>query len=207
MKAVVFFADGFEDIEALSPVDYLRRGGVEVTTVAVPSATMKDPKMAESSHNVRICTDMSFDEFKAAFENNLPDCVVCPGGSNGAKNLSINETVLAFLQKMFDSNKLVGAICASPAFVLSKTECPYCQMYIPKIKKISEEYKINTYYVETDTFTAEESSAFSNLINYNATPTTVFIKNGEELSKATRINGNVSEQKIINKFKSNDFIK
>ena len=91
--------------------------------------------------------------------------------------------------------------------VISKTECPYCQMYIPKIKKISEEYKINTYYVETDTFTAEESSAFSNLINYNATPTTVFIKNGEELSKATRINGNVSEQKIINKFKSNDFIK
>ena len=91
--------------------------------------------------------------------------------------------------------------------VISKTECPYCQMYIPKIKKISEEYKINTYYVETDTFIAEESSAFSNLINYNATPTTVFIKNGEELSKATRINGNVSEQKIINKFKSNDFIK
>ena len=91
--------------------------------------------------------------------------------------------------------------------VISKTECPYCRMYIPKIKKISEEYKINTYYVETDTFTAEESSAFSNLINYNATPTTVFIKNGEELSKATRINGNVSEQKIINKFKSNDFIK
>ena len=91
--------------------------------------------------------------------------------------------------------------------VISKTECPYCQMYIPKIKKISEEYKINTYYVETDTFTAEESSAISNLINYNATPTTVFIKNGEELSKATRINGNVSEQKIINKFKSNDFIK
>ena len=91
--------------------------------------------------------------------------------------------------------------------VISKTECPYCQMYIPKIKKISEEYKINTYYVETDTFTAEESSAFSNLINYNPTPTTVFIKNGEELSKATRINGNVSEQKIINKFKSNDFIK
>ena len=91
--------------------------------------------------------------------------------------------------------------------VISKTECPYCQMYIPKIKKISEEYKINTYSVETDTFTAEESSAFSNLINYNATPTTVFIINGEELSKATRINGNVSEQKIINKFKSNDFIK
>ena len=91
--------------------------------------------------------------------------------------------------------------------VISKTQCPYCQMYIPKIKKISEEYKINTYYVETDTFTDEESSAFSNLINYNATPTTVFIKNGEELSKATRINGNVSEQKIINKFKSNDFIK
>lgn len=147
MKAVVFFADGFEDIEALSPVDYLRRGGVEVTTVAVPSKTMTDPKMAVSSHNVRLCTDMSFEEFKAAFETNLPDCVVCPGGSNGAKNLSINETVLAFLQKMFDEGKLVSAICASPAFVLSKTDVlkgknwtcyPGCEEAVEDLEKLED---------------------------------------------------------------------
>lgn len=122
MKAVVFFADGFEDIEALSPVDYLRRGGVEVTTVAVPSPTMKDAKQVTSSHNVTMIMDMTFDQFKATFENDLPDCVVCPGGSIGAKNLSNCDDVIAFLKKMYAAGKLVGAICASPAVVLPKTE-------------------------------------------------------------------------------------
>lgn len=159
MKAVVFFADGFEDIEALSPVDYLRRAGVDVTTVAVPSATMKDPKMAVSSHNVSMCTDMSFDEFKATFENNLPDCVVCPGGGNGAKNLSINETVLAFLQKMFDNGKLVSANCASPAFVLSKTNIlkgknwtcyPGCEEEIEDLEKVEDSTRCENVSFVTD---------------------------------------------------------
>lgn len=122
MKAAVFFADGFEDIEALSPVDYLRRAGIEVTTVAVPSPTMKNDKMATSSHNVTMCMDMSIAEFKETFEDDLPDCVVCPGGSNGAKNLSNCDDVISFIKKMFAAGKLVGAICASPAVVLPKTE-------------------------------------------------------------------------------------
>lgn len=93
------------------------------------------------------------------------------------------------------------------ALVISKSECPYCELYTPKIEKISQKYKLNIYYIEVDSFTADESSAFSNLIPYSGTPTTVFIKNGEELSKATRINGNTNEEKIINKFKANEFIK
>lgn len=93
------------------------------------------------------------------------------------------------------------------ALVISKSKCPYCELYTPKIEKISQKYKLNIYYIEVDSFTADESSAFSNLIPYSGTPTTVFIKNGEELSKATRINGNTNEEKIINKFKANEFIK
>lgn len=91
--------------------------------------------------------------------------------------------------------------------VISKSVCRYCSLYMPKIKKIANDYKIDIYYVEVDSFTADESSAFGNLIYYSATPTTVFITNGEETSKANRISGNASTEKIIEKLKVNNYIK
>lgn len=121
-RAAVFFADGFEDIEAISPVDYLRRAGVDVTTVAVPSATMKDSKIVTSSHNVSMIMDTTLDEYLAEVAKNLPDCVVCPGGSVGAENLSESSELLAHLEKCFNSGKIVAALCASPAVVLGKTK-------------------------------------------------------------------------------------
>lgn len=121
-KAAVFFADGFEDIEALSPVDYLRRAGIEVTTVAVPSETMKDEKIVTSSHNVSMIMDTTLDEYLEECKKELPDCVVCPGGSVGAENLSLSNVLLDHLEKCFDSGKIVAALCASPAVVLGKTK-------------------------------------------------------------------------------------
>ncbi len=118
--AVVFFADGFEMIEALTPVDYMRRAKINVITVAVPSSTMKDEKTVTSSHNVPIKTDMSFSEY---FSQRISaDALVCPGGSNGAKNLSLCTELLSYLEKSFDEGKIVSAICASPAVVLGKTK-------------------------------------------------------------------------------------
>ena len=90
---------------------------------------------------------------------------------------------------------------------LLSSKCKFCAKYLPKIKNIANKYELEIFYVETDEFTADESSAFSNLLSYTGTPTTVFITNGEETSKATRINGNATEEKIINKFKVNGFIK
>lgn len=119
--AAVFFADGFEEIEALSPVDYLRRGGVNVITVAVPSSTMKDPLVVTGAHKVPMIMDTTLDEYLANYGNNLPDCVVCPGGSLGADNLAATEKLLAHLEKCYSQNKLVSAICAAPAVVLGKT--------------------------------------------------------------------------------------
>lgn len=120
-KVAVFFADGFEMIEALSPVDYLRRAKIEVITVAVPSNTMKEKQTVTSSHNVQIKTDMSFEEYMTEFSQALPDAVVCPGGSNGAKNLSNCPELLDHLEKCYAQGKIVSAICASPAVVLGKT--------------------------------------------------------------------------------------
>lgn len=120
-NAVVFLADGFEEVEALTPVDYLRRAGVEVFTVAVPSATMNDPYIVTGSHKVPVIADYNFDEFKAEFSEDLPDLVFTPGGMNGSKNLAANDEVLSFIKKCNENGKHVAAICAAPALVLSKT--------------------------------------------------------------------------------------
>ena len=119
--ALVFLADGFEEIEALSPIDYLRRGNVLVKTVAIPSETMKDNKIVTSSHGIKMFADLSFEEFCGEYKNNFPDLCVCPGGSVGAKNLSKCEKLLSFLEKSFEDGNYVSAICASPAVVLGKT--------------------------------------------------------------------------------------
>ena len=92
--------------------------------------------------------------------------------------------------------------------VVSKTKCPYCQLYLPKVEDIAKKYKIKVYYVNTDNFTADESNSFSSYIDYQgSTPTTVFITNGEEKSKLSRIHGNVKYEKIIEKFKKAGYIK
>jgi len=122
ITAAVFFADGFEDIEALSPVDYLRRAGINVITVGVKGKPFNDTIIATSSHNVPMIMDMSFESYIAEYGKETPDCVVCPGGSTGADNLAANKELLAHLEKAYEDGKLVSAICASPAVVLGKTK-------------------------------------------------------------------------------------
>ena len=122
IKAAVFFADGFEDVEALSPVDYMRRAGIEVVTVGVKGVPFNKTMIVTSSHKVPLIMDMTLSDFFAEYGDNLPDCVCCPGGSVGAQNLSENEQLLAYLEKCNVAGKLVSAICASPAVVLGKTD-------------------------------------------------------------------------------------
>ena len=124
MKAAVFFADGFEDIEALSPVDYLRRAGVEVITVGVKGMPFNDTIIVTSSHKVPMVMDMSLNSYMKEFGDSIPDCLVCPGGAKGAINLSECPVLLEHLEKGWDAGRLVAAICAAPAVVLGKTKIP-----------------------------------------------------------------------------------
>ncbi len=125
MKTVaVFFADGFEDIEALSPVDYLRRAGLDVITVGVVGKSYDSTMIVTSSHKVPIVMDMTLDAYLSIYDKKLPDAVVCPGGSVGAENLGNTDELLEHLEKCWKNNKLVGAICAAPAVVLGKTNIP-----------------------------------------------------------------------------------
>lgn len=122
MTAVVFLADGFEEVEAITVIDYLRRAKVDVKTVAVTTKTMKKDDVVVASHNLKVFADLTFAQFEKETENSLPDLVYVPGGMNGSKNNAENEKVLAFLKKCFDAKKIVSAICAAPALVLSKTD-------------------------------------------------------------------------------------
>ena len=109
-KVYVFLADGFEDVEALIPIDVVRRGGVEVVTVSTTEFTQ-----VESAHGVSIESDIQFDQS----DYTDADLLMLPGGMPGASNLFAQEGVCEALKAQFAAGKKIAAICASPAVVLA----------------------------------------------------------------------------------------
>jgi len=106
----VFLADGFEEIEALAPVDFLRRAGVDVKTVA-----LKENK-AIGAHNIIVNADINISDI--LLDKNV-DAVILPGGMPGAQNLYDNNKVHEAIDFVNNSKKLVCAICAAP-FILGR---------------------------------------------------------------------------------------
>lgn len=106
-------------------------------------------------------------------------------------------------------DKVVEKIENKDSFVLllSQTTCSHCMDYKPKLARVAKKYKINVYYLETNLLDEATSKELKKHFNYDGTPTTVFVINGEEKTAANRINGDAAEEKIINKLKSNGFIK
>ncbi|MBP5438093.1 MAG: DJ-1/PfpI family protein [Treponema sp.] len=113
-KAVVFIADGTEEIEVITPVDYLRRAAVQVTLVSVSQS-----RTVTAAHGVSINADMTLESYLSAGEE-LPDAVVVPGGA-GTKNIAACRTAVDFVTQMDKAGKLVCAICAAPGLVLPLT--------------------------------------------------------------------------------------
>lgn len=106
-RAVVLLADGFEEVEAITQIDFLRRAGIEVVVAGV---TGRD---VVGGHDIRINTDITVDEFGDDF-----DALVIPGGATGAENLSADDVAMTLVRRAFDEKKLVAAICAAPGVVL-----------------------------------------------------------------------------------------
>lgn len=104
-KVYEFLANGFEDIEALAPLDILRRGGVEVVTVSITSENA-----VETAHGVTIMADTTIGNV----DMSDADLLILPGGMPGAKNLLECEAVCEALVKQNEEGKLIGAICAAP---------------------------------------------------------------------------------------------
>ena len=105
--------------------------------------------------------------------------------------------------------QLVEKIEKKESFVVlfSQTTCTHCMDFKPKLERVANKYKLNIYYLETDLLDKETSKELKTKFSFSGTPTTVFVINGEEKTAATRINGDVSEEKIVSKLKSNGFIK
>ena len=97
-------ANGFEEIEAMSLIDILRRAGMNVIVAGVGGDVIY------GAHNVRVVPDTKIELVNA---DNL-DLVVLPGGLPGAINLAEDEYVQNLLKSMDEKGKYVGAICAAP---------------------------------------------------------------------------------------------
>jgi len=107
-RVAVLFAEGFEEVEGLTQVDFLRRAGVEITMVGVTG------EMVKGGHDITIKTDTTVDQIDPA----TFDGVVLPGGMPGAENLGSSVHAQDLIRSIFQSGGLVAAICAAPAVVL-----------------------------------------------------------------------------------------
>lgn len=110
MTSFIFLADGFEEIEALTVVDVMRRAGMEARTVSISNS-----KLVRGSNGVIVEADTMFND--ADFTN--AEWLVCPGGMPGAENLH-KFSALGELLKLHSTHPgKVAAICAAPAVVLA----------------------------------------------------------------------------------------
>lgn len=103
----LFLAEGFEEIEALTPLDILRRADINVKTVGIGG------KIITGAHSIPVTADITVDEVD--FEN--IDAVILPGGMPGTLNLKANETVIKAVLTANNCGKLVAAICAAPSIL------------------------------------------------------------------------------------------
>ena len=106
-KVAVLLADGFEEVEVVTPADFLRRAGIEVVISSIGG------EIVTGSNNIIIKADNTIDALPADL-----DGIILPGGMPGATNLAQSEAVMQLLHKMNNNSKLVAAICAAPALVL-----------------------------------------------------------------------------------------
>ncbi len=106
----MFFADGFEEVEAIATLDIIRRAGIEIKSVSV-----KD-KIVTGSHGVPVVCDCISSEIEA---NESLEGIILPGGMPGSKNLDNDATVNKFIDYCNTNDKFLCAICAAP-FIFGK---------------------------------------------------------------------------------------
>ena len=100
----LFLAPGFEETEAIAPLDIARRAGIDIVTVGI------EGKIVTGSHGIPITADYSADELDLSQISG----VVLPGGMPGAKNLESSSFVKAAVMQAFEQGEMIAAICAAP---------------------------------------------------------------------------------------------
>ena len=107
-KVLVYLAPGFEEIEAVTIIDLLRRADIDVTIAGL------EEKSVRGSHGITI----SCDQYYEKVDPTQYDYLILPGGQPGTNNLKNNEKVLNSVRHFAEQNKLIGAICAAPTVLL-----------------------------------------------------------------------------------------
>lgn len=105
MQGLILLADGFEDAEALSTRDVLRRADINID---IASITNND--IVISSHGLKVISDLTIEKINI----NKYDFLVLPGGGKGTKNLKASNKVSEIVLEFYKQNKLIAAICAAP---------------------------------------------------------------------------------------------
>lgn len=105
-RLAVFFAEGYEEIEALTVVDVCRRCGL-----AVDMVSNTEDRTVKGSHGIEVKMDKTFSE--AAFEDYA--MLILPGGMPGTKNLEAHVELMAQIDAFYQAGKYIGAICAAPS--------------------------------------------------------------------------------------------
>ena len=116
-KVAVIFANGTEELEALTPVDVLRRAGAECDIISVSG------EFPKGSHGIVIKADKCVEDVDLS----VYDCIVIPGGMPGATNISATKKVVLAIENALKAGKVVASICASPAVVLADNGLLLCE--------------------------------------------------------------------------------
>ncbi|MCM2271744.1 MAG: DJ-1/PfpI family protein [candidate division Zixibacteria bacterium] len=109
-RVLMILAEGFEDVEAIAPIDVLNRAGVEVTIVSLVMGPVK------AAYGTTIVPHKSIDQI----DDTLYDGVIFPGGRRNAQALAAHPRVREIAIRHYRAGKMVAAICAAPSHVLGE---------------------------------------------------------------------------------------
>jgi 4-methyl-5(b-hydroxyethyl)-thiazole monophosphate biosynthesis len=107
MKVLIPLAEGFDEMEAITTANVLRRAGIEVTLAGVPGT------IVQGARKIKVIADKNIEDV----ESEDFDAIVLPGGNPGYINLSKSKRVTKMITDMNERGKLVAAICGSPSIL------------------------------------------------------------------------------------------
>lgn len=104
----IFLADGFEEIEALTQIDYLRRGGIDIISVGIGGEFIK------GAHGITVKTDRVIDNVS---EDEAFDMIILPGGLGGVDGIGKSAKAIRMIKRCVSEEKYIAAICAAPTIL------------------------------------------------------------------------------------------
>lgn len=107
-KVALLLAEGFEEVEALTPADLLRRAGIEVLLTGVTDSSVR------GGHDITVEADVTLDEL----DPEGLDGIILPGGMPGASHIAASPQAMKLIKRVYNDSEMVAAICAAPAVVL-----------------------------------------------------------------------------------------